>query len=152
VPVLKKEQKIFVVQRLACFETVGQVQKDLREAFGIEVSHQQISNYDPKTINGQEMGADLKKTFEAARKSFLEDTASIPIANKAVRLRWLNDAAARAKDKGNAPLMAQLLEQGAKEMGDSYTNRQKVEVGGSLSVTLTDEQRAILGSAVDERY
>ena len=53
-PTLTKDQKIFIVQRLACFDPVGQVQKDLKTVFGVDVPHQQLSNYDPKNLGGKD--------------------------------------------------------------------------------------------------
>ena len=71
----------------------------------------------------------------------------IPIANKAYRLRVLQRMSTTAEGMKNLGMTAQLLEQAAKEVGDAYSNKQKVELtgkdGGPLNqVTYTAEDYA----------
>ncbi|MBN0588295.1 DUF2280 domain-containing protein, partial [Pseudomonas aeruginosa] len=70
-----------------------------------------------------------------------------PIANKAYRLRVLQRMSTTAEGMKNLGMTAQLLEQAAKEVGDAYSNKQKVELtgkdGGPLNqVTYTAEDYA----------
>ncbi|HDE2558368.1 TPA: DUF2280 domain-containing protein, partial [Klebsiella pneumoniae] len=73
--------------------------------------------------------------------------SDIPIANKAYRLRVLQRMSTTAEGMKNLGMTAQLLEQAAKEVGDAYSNKQKVELtgkdGGPLNqVTYTAEDYA----------
>jgi Na+-transporting NADH:ubiquinone oxidoreductase subunit NqrC len=61
------------------------------------------------------------------RDRFLNEISDIPIANKAYRLRVLQRMSTDAEKMKNMGMTAQLLEQAAKEVGDVYTNKQKVE-------------------------
>lgn len=67
-----------------------------------------------------------KVLFDITRKTFLEDTAGIAISHRAVRLRALQRMAEKAETQGNMVLAASLMEQAAKEVGDSYTNRREL--------------------------
>ncbi|WP_279141297.1 DUF2280 domain-containing protein, partial [Sphingomonas paucimobilis] len=64
--------------------------------------------------------------FEQARKAFIEDTSTIPIAHRSSRLRALQRMATAAERKGNYPLAAALNKQAAEEMGNAYTNRREL--------------------------
>lgn len=127
---LKLEQKVFIVQRLACFESPAVIIKAVKEEYGITINAQQLQAYDPSKVNGQALSKSLRKLFEDTRKLFTEDISSIPIANKAVRLQTLQRMVNAAEERKNLPFAAQLLEQAAKEVGDAYTNRQKHEHTG----------------------
>ena len=127
---LNKEQKLFVTQRLACFEPPADVIKALKDSYGVTISPQALQAYDPGKVNGQEMSKDLVAVFHAARKQFLEDTSDIAISHKSVRLRTLQRLIAQAETRGNGPLAAQLLEQAAKEMGGAFTNRRELTGAG----------------------
>ena len=127
---LTQEVKVFIVTRLACFDGVQEVMKAVREEFKLDVSRQQVQFYDPTSKAGERLGDKMKELFHEQRKRFLEDTSAIPIANKAVRLRMLQRLADDAASKKNAALTASLLEQAAKEVGDSFSNRQKVDHTG----------------------
>ena len=63
--------------------------------------------------------------FHDTRKRFREETAEIPIANRAFRLRAMNRFVERAETMKNIGLAMQILEQAAKESGDMYVNRHR---------------------------
>ncbi|CAN7253615.1 DUF2280 domain-containing protein [Pseudomonas brassicacearum] len=121
--VLRSEVKAFIVQALACFDTPSQVVAAVKTEFGIEISRQQCESHDPTKYAGQGLGAKWVELFHAARKRFREETADIPIANRAFRLRTLGRMAEKAENMKNMALTAQLLEQAAKEVGDVFVNR-----------------------------
>ncbi|PVF12383.1 hypothetical protein DBO95_16580, partial [Yersinia pestis] len=73
--------------------------------------------------------------FTITRERFQTEIASIPIANKAYRLRALDRMAAATEKQKNFGMTAQLMEQAAKEVGDAYTNRQKVEHSGGVAIS-----------------
>jgi hypothetical protein len=124
---LTPEQKMFIVQRLACFDTPAQCIEALKEEFSIDVPPQQVHCYHPERRQGRNMSKELRKLFDETRAKYRANTEDIPIANKTWRIETLNRLARSAEKAGNRVLTAQLLEQAAKEMGEAYTNRQKVE-------------------------
>ena len=95
--VLKRE----IVQRLARFDTPGQVVKAMKVDHGLDLSPQRVQFYDPTSKNGAALGEEFKVLLHETRKRFLEDLDAIPIANKAVRLRRLDRMAALAEERGN---------------------------------------------------
>ena len=115
--------KVYVVQRLACFEPLDSIVQAVKQDFGVDVSKPQLLAYDPNKAQGQRLSEKLKSLFEATRKKFLDDTSSIPIANKAVRLNTLQRLVDNAERSKNPVLVADLLEQAAKEMGEAYSNK-----------------------------
>jgi len=124
---LKPEHKMFIVQRLACFDTPTLCAEAVKAEFGIDVVLPQILCYHPDRRQGARMSKELKNLFHETRRKYRDRTEDIPIANKTFRVEQLNDMAAAAKKKGNMVLAAALLEQAAKEMGEAYTNRQKID-------------------------
>ncbi|BCQ63132.1 hypothetical protein PBOI14_48820 [Pseudomonas sp. Boi14] len=124
---LSSEVKVFVIQALACFDTPSQVVESVQKEFGLSITRQQIESHDPTKVSGKGLAAKWKQLFEETRKRFREDTADIPIANRAFRLRGLARMAEKAENMRNLALTAQLYEQAAKECGDMYVNRARKE-------------------------
>ncbi|MQV24210.1 DUF2280 domain-containing protein [Sinorhizobium meliloti] len=138
---LKDGVKTFIVQSLACFDTPSIVVEAVRKEFGETITRQSVEGYDPTKKAGSNLAEKWKLLFEETRKTFLEDTATIAISHRAVRLRALQRMAEKAETQGNMVLAANLLEQAAKEVGDSYTNRRQISGpdGGPVEVrTLAD--------------
>lgn len=127
---LSNEVKAFIVQALACFDTPTQVAQSVRDEFGIEITRQQCEAHDPTKRSGRELAKKWQTLFHDTRKRFREETADIPIANRAYRLRTLGRVAEKAEGMRNLPLVLQVLEQAAKEAGDMYVNRQVKQDGG----------------------
>lgn len=121
---LSNEVKAFIVQALACFDTPSQVAAAVREEFGIEVTRQKCEAHDPTKRAGRDLAKRWVTLFEDTRKRFREETADIPIANRAYRLRALARMAEKVEGMRNYGLALQILEQAAKEVGDVYVNRQ----------------------------
>jgi hypothetical protein len=122
---LGNEVKAFIVQALACFDTPSTVADSVKEEYGITVTRQQVESYDPTKAGGASLSKKWRELFASARDRFQSEIADIPIANKAYRLRVLDRMMSRAEKSRNLPLAAQIIEQAAKETGDSYTNKQK---------------------------
>ena len=145
---LKPEVKAFIVQALACFDTPSQVVESVQKEFSLKITRQQVESHDPTKASGKALAPKWIELFNGVRARFQTEVADIPIANKAYRLRMLDRMATRTETMKNFALTAQLIEQAAKECGDAYTNRQKVEHtgkdGGPIeSATLTkDEYKA----------
>jgi len=145
---LSNEVKAFIVQALACFDTPTQVAEAVKREFDIDVSRQQVETHDPTKRCSKTLAKRWVTLFEDTRKRFREQTADIPIANRAYRLRALGRMVEKAESMRNLALTAQLLEQAAKEVGDVYVNRQtKVDspldnaVPTSVQVTVMDARK-----------
>lgn len=148
---LKPEIKAFIVQSVACFDTPSQVAESVLKEFGVKISRQQVEQHDPTKASGKKLAKKWVDMFNDTRSRFQTQIADIPIANKAYRLRTLDRMATRTETMKNFALTAQLIEQAAKEVGDAYTNKLKVEStganGGPIkteSVSLTSDEAAEL--------
>jgi len=124
---LSPEVKAFIVQALACFDTPTQIASQVKQEFGLDISIQQVSSYDPTKAIAKNLGQKWIDLFNATRTRFQTELSDIPIANKAYRLRALNRMMTSAEKMRNMALAASLMEQAAKEVGDAYSNKQKVE-------------------------
>ncbi|MDC7868810.1 hypothetical protein TH60_05710 [Pantoea ananatis] len=148
---LKPEIKAFIVQSVACFDTPSQVAESVLKEFGVKINRQQVEQHDPTKASGKKLAKKWVDMFNDTRSRFQTQIADIPIANKAYRLRTLDRMATRTETMKNFALTAQLIEQAAKEVGDAYTNKLKVEStganGGPIkteSVSLTSDEAAEL--------
>ncbi len=145
---LSTEVKAFIVQSLACYDTPAKVIELVKENFRVTVTRQQVSAYDPANAMAKSLSQKWVDLFNVTRTRFQTEITDIPIANKAYRLRTLDRMMNKAESMRNMALAATLIEQAAKECGDAYTNKQKVEHtgkdGGPIeSATLTkDEYKA----------
>lgn len=124
---LSSEVKAFIVQALACYENPAKVIELVKEEFKVTISRQQVSAYDPSNAMAKSLSKKWVDLFNTTRARFQNEISNIPIANKAYRLRTLDRMATSTEKMKNFALTAQLIEQAAKEVGDAYTNRQKVE-------------------------
>lgn len=124
---LKGEVKAFIVQSLACFDTPSQVVELVKKEFGLSITRQQVESHDPTKANGRGLAQKWVELFNDTRKRFQTELSDIPIANKAYRLRALDRMMTKAEGMRNMALAATLMEQAAKEVGDAYSNKQKVE-------------------------
>lgn len=143
---LADRHKRWIVQRLACFESLEEVQKALSAEFGISLTLQSIQHYDPGKFAGKDLAVHLVELFNSLRKEFLEKSERIPIANPAVRLARMERICQAAMARGNYVLAASMLEQAAKERGGSFTNRRELtgKDGGAIkhqdTSGMTDDQ------------
>jgi hypothetical protein len=138
---LSDEVKTYIVQALACFDSPSVVAASVKRELNIEASRQLVESHDPTKKAASGLAPKWKVLFEETRKAFLEDTASIAISHRAVRLRALQRMAEKAETQGNMVLAANLMEQAAKEVGDAFTNRRALvgADGGAIEVrTLAD--------------
>ena len=124
--VLTEDVKLAIVRALACFDTPSQAADLVKQEFGVEVRRQQVAAYDPTKPAGRNLSQKLRAIFEVTREAFLEDVASIPITQQAYRMRVLQRLLVRAESRDNTAMVAQLLEQAAKEMGGAFTNRREL--------------------------
>lgn len=124
---LKPEVKAYIIQMLACYDTPSQVVEAVQKDFGIAITRQQVETHDPTKVSGKTLAKKWVELFNLTRDRFLNEISDIPIANKAYRLRVLQRMSTTAENMKNIGMTAQLLEQAAKEVGEAYSNKQKVE-------------------------
>ena len=154
---LNNKVKAFIVQGLATYMTPSEVAQAVKEEFDIAVTRQQVSFYDPSKAAGLTLSKKWADLFEQFRDDFNNDIQAIPIANKAYRLNMLDRMARDAEKSKNRPLAAALAEQAAKEMGEVFTNKQKVDntsSDGSMSPPqpLTPESEKAISKDLDDEY
>lgn len=128
---LEAEHQIFIVQQLAVFERPKSVQTKLKEIFEIEIALSSIVYYD---ISNKDLPKKWKTLFSSTRRKFLNNSAAIPIANKSFRLQKLQNMFERQENDKlqNTVEMRATLEQAAKETGDAFSNKQKLEHSGEV--------------------
>ncbi|HCB1502636.1 hypothetical protein EC841_101266 [Raoultella ornithinolytica] len=132
---LKPEVRAFIIQELACFDTPSQIVESVQKEFKVQVTRQQVASHDPTKAAGKGLAKKWVDLFNELRDRFLNEISDIPIANKAYRLRVLQRMSTNAENMKNIGMTAQLLEQAAKEVGEAYTNKQRVEHSGGLAVS-----------------
>lgn len=141
---LTEQQKAFVVQSLACFDTPKEVSEALREEMGVQITPQSAEAYDYTKKAGRGVAQKWRDLFDQTRKRFLDDIEGhVPEANRAVRVRQLAHAARAFKGRNNYIGMADMLERIAKELGNVHTNKREVtgKGGGPIEYSdMTDEQ------------
>lgn len=140
-PRLSEDLKTFIVQRLAMYDTPTEVALAVKETYGLDVNRQTIQVYDP-TVGVDRPGKKYIAMFHETRAHFLESTAEIPVAQRSVRLRWLDQDIRRLRGKGNVIAAAQLMKQAAEDIGGSYTNRR--ELTGKDGTPLVPEKQGDL--------
>jgi hypothetical protein len=118
--------KIAIIRALACFDSLSTVAASIKQEYGLVVSPQAIEAHDPTKRAGGKLAEKWRLLFDETRKTFIEDTAAIPIAHRSTRLRALQRMAERAEKVGNLGLAASLHKQAAEEMGNAYTNRREL--------------------------
>lgn len=128
---LTPDAQVFAVQALACFDSPATVAAALRKEFGCDIAPQSVEAYDPTKRAGRNLAKRWVKLFEETRADFIKSAAHIGVSHRTARLRTIQRMADRAESQGNLDLAARLLEQAAKEMGDSYSNRHKLEHTGA---------------------
>jgi hypothetical protein len=139
--------KVFIVQRLACFDSPQTVADAVKESYGLVIPRQQVEDYDP--AKRPRIAARWRELHQATREAFLKESAKEPAAHRAVRVRRLARMAEKAEVARNFVLAKDLYEQIAKEIGEAYTNRRVLIPGdplAELAKTLgyTPEQLAAL--------
>ena len=119
--VLTDEIKEFIVIGLACYDTPTYLVDAVRVNFGIEVTRQQVYEYDPRRVTSQRW----RDLHAATRASFLREAGEISITHKSVRLRMLDRLAHRC-ERNSVALAIRCLKEAAKECGGMYENRRPV--------------------------
>jgi hypothetical protein len=131
---LTNEMQVTLVQALARFEGAAAAIRLLKELYGVEISIQLASHYDPAT--GPDLAPKWRKLFADTRAAFIADVDSVSIHHRAVRMRKLERYIEKAEETKRYGLAAQLLRQAAEESGGVLTNRRELTgAGGGPLVT-----------------
>lgn len=120
---LREPLKIYIVQSLACFKTPQQVVEAVKQEFKLEIPRQQVALYDPTKATGRNLSKKLKLLFEETRRDFQDNILDIPIANKAFRLRELQEM---YDDYGKNKVMKQKVLRQAFQETDGQVTRQEI--------------------------
>jgi hypothetical protein len=143
---LPKAIQRFIVQQLAYFESPAEVVATCKAEFDVQVTRQTVEHYDP-TRGGEakRLAQEHVELFHAARTRFISQLELLGIAHKAYRLSQIEQIMRKAKLTRNWFLAAQMLEQGAKEMGGIYTNKREHSGpgGGPIPVSLESRKREL---------
>ena len=136
---LTSEHKLFIIHQLATFRTPSEVVRAVKEEFGIDITRQAVEHYDPYKAAGADLSEGSKNLFDQIRKNYLEDVSAVAISHQAFRLNKLNEMAIAALEKKNFKQAAALIEQAAKEVGGSYTNKHEISgpAGGAVKFDFT---------------
>ena len=122
---LSNEVKAFIVRGLANFDEPSKVIKDVELNFGVKVTPSQVSFYNPKNSNSkQRLGQEWVDLFNKCREKAITDISEFWIAHKPQRLKELQSEYVKTK---NPMLKLDILEQAAKEVGEVFTNKSKVD-------------------------
>jgi len=81
-PKLNDEQREYIVRRLAAYERPGKVRREVRERFGIEVSHAGIDYYDP--TRSAACGKQWADLFHTARRAHIGSQSDPAARNRKV--------------------------------------------------------------------
>ena len=146
---LTKNQKAYIVVRLACYDSPPAIAKSLKEDFGIEITRQALERYNPMRAAGRACSEQWATLFHETRRKLVEGRADIGAAHKMVRIRWLDQMARREMTDGNTVKARGLLKQVAEEMGESGRHEHE-EVGANIS-ELSDAEREARIDAVAAR-
>jgi len=122
---LPVEAQLWAVTRLACFVPPAEVRKEIAETWGVQVTPQALTYYDPETAAGRELRSELKALFAETREGYLSDVKACPAANQAFRV-WELYRLYLANRQKSPVVAASLLEQLSKETGGVYTNRREL--------------------------
>lgn len=135
------ETRAEIVRRLACYESATEIHKDLLSR-GIQISLPAIFTYNAdRDYAMRRLAGKWRDLFHATREAFLQEVAKVPVSHRAVRLKRLEAVYNKAMEDGDLKEANKALEQAAKEVGNVYTNIQKVQ--GTLTQTEPVSERSI---------
>jgi hypothetical protein len=140
---LKPEHKLFVVQCLARFMTPLEVEKLVREDFGVSITRQSVEAYDPSKAAGGKLDEELKQVFYRTREQFIADIDGIDVSHRSFRLTQLSNLYRTAFRQGATVIAAQFLEQAAKECGGIFTNRREHSGPAGAPIALSVEDKKL---------
>lgn len=120
---LSEPVKIYIVQSLACMISPQKVAEAVKQEYGVDIDRKQVQLYDPTKVAGKNLSKKFVELFHKTRKEFRENIIDIPLANKAYRLRELQDMYDSA---GKNKVVRQSIIKQAFQETDGRVTRQEV--------------------------
>ena len=120
---LPSEVKEYIVTQLAGYSAPFEIQEQVKEIFGVDVTKQHIQYYNPHSYTGKTLISKYLELFNVRREIFLNQVQDIPIANVAVRLKRLENSWIQLTAKKNYIAANAVIEQAAKEASGFYSPR-----------------------------
>jgi hypothetical protein len=142
-------QKRFLVQQLACFETPTSAAALFKVEFGFEIKPNRVAYYNAHTKSAAALAPELVTLFDETRKQFLEKLEDVAIYHKAVQLRVLERALALAVNRGQIPMVIALVEAAAKIAG-TITTKVDVKHSGKVTTEVVDAARQRVFDRLDD--
>jgi hypothetical protein len=127
---MTNEQVAFIVERLSMFDSVSDVQKAVRERFGLQLTLQNVEHYDPTKAAGKEVARRWAEFFWEKRKRFLDGTDAVGLAHLPARLRAQTRCFEQALRMGNVGEASAIIERVAKDANNYWTHRLDVRHAG----------------------
>ena len=141
-----------IVEHLACYRSHREVTSLIVEEFGAVLTPRHVRAYDPSSF--QFAASRAWRDYHAhARKRFEMEIADVPIAHRAVRLRWLGKVYEEAMEAKDFETARKAIETAAKEAGNVFTNIQKVQgapLPGAVAERTSQETRNMLADRLRE--
>jgi len=148
---LTDDQKRFIVESLACYDTPTMIKDALKERFGVEITLQGINYYNPDSAQAkQQLAQKWKDLFADRRASFDSDAETIPISRTAFRLRRLYQMIDDPKVAKNKVLVAALLKQAAMDAGGMFSNKREISGPGGKPIEVNTQAREQAAKELDE--
>lgn len=141
---LPQQVKHRLVELFATFHTHARAKEIIEAEFGLKLTNNQLSVYDPTRANCG-ISKRLREYYDDIRKAYVEGAADIAITHQAHRLRRLeavHDAAMKAKDFSNA---INALKVAAQELGqlDSTVRVQHSGTVGHVHATVAEARSEV---------
>lgn len=130
---LNEVQKLFVVDRLAEYDTIAQVRTAYRERFGRDVLAATVEHYDPTRSGSKRLRGDLAARFHQRRADFTTLLELIPLANRAVRLKERSSIYERQAKKGNDKMALTALDSIQAEMDAVERAKRPIGLSGAAA-------------------
>ena len=132
----------FCVVRFALGLTPTQVARHVNDEFGLTADRRQVNRYNPgSAAMARKISTKWLKLYQEIKERRMESLTAIPMANRDVRVRHLNDFAEAAIGAGKHDEAAKYLEQIAKEVGNVHSNERVIK--GRLAIEQTEEPASI---------
>jgi hypothetical protein len=120
---LTEPQKIYIVRRLAAYDSLAVVVRGLKEEFGITVASTMLQHYDPNRRAGRDLAPRFKAMFWKARKAYHDGIRDIGSNYPLVRTNWRGEMAQETWGAGQHKVANQILDSITREVAGAQGKR-----------------------------
>lgn len=147
---LSHEAKVRLTTLMAQFCGPSEAAKVVSDEFDVTVDRRTAWKFDASK-RGCTTGPRYRQLFHEVRERWLNDMATVPIAQQGHRLRVLDRLLIKLEAEGDYSGALKVLEQAAKEAGRIFTDQPTVSVSGNASAVQmsADEARVELASRLE---